>query len=140
MKNEELWYPFGIILIIFVRKYHNYSIFIFHYSSFIRACCTLWQARQCNQKDHPGGWVVFFYRIRRGGPSPIGRGNCKSGALIPDKAHYSRPDRFRQSLESKINQWFCPVENGKKRKKWNKTGHFGKKCPVALPVIPVLFG
>ncbi len=29
----------------------------------------------CNQKDHPGGWVVFFYRTRRGGPGPIGRGN-----------------------------------------------------------------
>ena len=32
MKNEELWYPLrDDISIIFVRKYHNYSIFIFHY-------------------------------------------------------------------------------------------------------------
>mgnify|MGYP003487825519 FL=1 len=44
MNNEKLRYPFGMIPIIFLRKYHNYSIFILHYSSFIRACCSLQQA------------------------------------------------------------------------------------------------
>ena len=42
MKNYGI--PSGWLFIIFVKKYHNYSIFTFHHSWFIRDCCILQQS------------------------------------------------------------------------------------------------
>ena len=70
-------------------------------------------------KGPPGGMGGPFIRPWRGGPGSIGRGNHKSGTVIPDADHYSKRVLIRQSLESKKMNRFNPACWDRKTSFWN---------------------
>ena len=57
-------------------------------------------------------------------------------AVISDSSHYSRADRIRQSLESKIKESFPKAWRGRKWKKTKQNGtlhHEVSRCVIGHP-------